>query len=315
MKEEPSKITRTREILQKKRRMELRERKTCNKLHFLNRVFFFLSLLSVANAELSSDVSSREVYMPIFNNELSFKVLPIKRSTLSGVAPYDDFEYSTSMSASDNAFCMVFDAYMTDTSKEVVFEIYVMDVLQEETDSSRFGGTSHERGRQSLDFSIFNNRNGDLLRSKKNLASGTSIVEVNPENSSEFLICFINLVYDGSWSSIDTEKSVTVKMTYNDRLNPDMMLHLVKQMTPQVVKALNNVSDGLFQIVSDTALLQMESDRRNLNEATYSYLIVGFVSLMIAQLISNIVVTGYLINRIKSKLSSHQKKKRVHKIK
>ncbi|QHS73193.1 Rrt6p [Saccharomyces paradoxus] len=302
-------IARTKETPQKRRRMELRERKVCNKLHLLDRILIFVSLLFIASAELSSDVSSREVYMPIFNNGLSFKVPPIKRSSLLGTALYEDFEYSSNNSASDGAFCTVFNAGMDDISKEVVFEIHVMDVLQEETDSGRFGGTSHERGRQSLDFSVFNNRNGDLLRSKKNLASGMSVIEVNPEDSSEFLICFINLVYDASWSSIDTEKSVTIKMTYNDKLNPDMLLHLVKQMTPQVVKALNNVSDGLFEIVSDTTLLQMESDRRNINEATYSYLIVGFVSLMIAQLISNIIVTGYLIIKIKSKFPSHIKKK------
>lgn len=302
-------IARTKETPQKERRMGLRERKVCNKLHLLDRILIFVSLLFIASAELSSDVSSREVYMPIFNNRLSFKVPPIKRSSLVGAALYEDFEYSSKNSASDAAFCTVFNAGMDGISKEVVFEIHVMDVLQEETDSGRFGGTSHERGRQSLDFSVFNNRNGDLLRSKKNLASGMSIIEVNPEDSSEFLICFINLVYDASWSSIDTEKSVTIKMTYNDKLNPDMLLHLVKQMTPQVVKALNNVSDGLFEMVSDTTLLQMESDRRNINEATYSYLIVGFVSLMIAQLISNIIVTGYLIIKIKSKFPSHVKKK------
>ncbi|CAD6626933.1 BAG_1a_G0018510.mRNA.1.CDS.1 [Saccharomyces cerevisiae] len=302
-------IAQTKEIPLTDRRMGLRGWKACSRPHLLGRILLFMSILFITSAELSSDVSSREVYMPIFNNKLSFKVPPIKRSLLLGAALYEDFEYSSTNSASDGAFCTVFNAGMNDASREVVFEIHVMDVLQEETDSSRFGGTSHERGRQSLGFSVFNNKNGDLLRSKKNLASGTSVIEVNPGDCNEFLICFINLVYDGSWSSIDTEKSVTIKMTYNDKLDPDMLLHLVNQMTPQVVKALNTVSDGLFQIVSDTTLLQMESDRRDINEATYSYLIVGFVSLMVAQLISNIIVTTYLIIKIKSNPSCHIKKK------
>ncbi|CAI4061665.1 hypothetical protein SKDZ_07G1140 [Saccharomyces kudriavzevii ZP591] len=308
MKENRREIARSKGTLQKSR-MGVRGSNMCSKWHILDRILLLISLLLATNAELSSDVNSREVYMPIFNNGLSFKVPPIKRSSLIGGAPYEEFAYSSSMSASDGAFCMVFDDGMDYVSKEVVFEIRVMDVLQEETDSSRFGGTSHDRGKQSLDFSIFNNRNGDLLRSKRNLVSGVSVIEVNPGDSSQFLICFVNLVYDGSWSSIDTEKSVTMQMTYNDNLNPEMLFHLAKQMTPEVVQALKKVSDGLFEIVSDIGLLQMESDRRNLNEATYSYLIVGFVLLMVAQLISNVIVTGYLIIKIKGKHPRHIRKK------
>ncbi|KOG99377.1 Rrt6p [Saccharomyces eubayanus] len=306
--EEPLKIARIKEI-QEKSRMIFRGWQMSSRPYLLDRLFLLLSLLFVVNAELSSDVSAREVYMPIFNNVLSFKLPPIKRSSLREAAPYEDFAYSSSMSASEGEFCMVFDAAMDHMSEEVVFEIHVMDVLQEETDSNRFGGTSHDRGKQSLDFGIFNNRNGDLLRSKKNLASGMSVIEVNPENSDEFLVCFINLVYDGSWSAIDTEKSVTIRMTHNDELNPDMLSHLAKQMTPQVAQALKNVSDGIFTMVGDTELLQMESDRRNLNEATYSYMIVGFVSLIVAELVSNVMVLSYLIIKMRSKLPSHIEKK------
>lgn len=306
--EEYLKIARTKET-QEKSRMMLRGWQMGSRSYLLDRIFLLLSVLFVVNAELSSDVSSRDVYMPIFNNVLSFKLPPIKRSSLREATPYEDFAYSSSMSASEGVFCMVFDAAMDYISEEVVFEIHVMDVLQEETDSSRFGGTSHDRGKQSLNFGIFNNRNGDLLRSKKNLASGMSVIEVNPENTSEFLVCFINLVYDGSWSAIDTEKSVTIRMTYNDKLNPDMLSHLAKQMTPQVAQALKNVSDGIFQMVGDTELLRMESDRRNLNEATYSYLIVGFVSLIVAELISNAMVIGYLIIKMRDRHPSHVDKK------
>lgn len=207
----------------------------------------------------------------------------------------DSIKASSFDSDVDN-FCFRMELAAEDLTSNVLFIIQVVDMLPYHTDSGRFGGTSRDRGRQSLYMSIEDPLSGDLLRSTRNLKTGKTLIELNPRDSPQFDLCFANLVFDSSWSSLDVYELVTVSLNTKEQLALDKLDYLqgtyqtsqdIEQCTRRVISVING---NLFN-----ELTALEIEHRDFNESTYDLCLSSFVVLAISLIASPILLTYYCI--------------------
>lgn len=221
----------------------------------------------------------------------------------------------SSKAQEQSKLCINLDSPLSEPTSEFLFIIEVEDELPYHTDADRFGGTNTERGKQSLDISIYNGENGDLLRSKRNLQSGVSIIEVNPHSAKKFRLCFINLSYDSSWRSIDTVKIVTIKMTTNDyKPQHQIALQLRKEVTMATMDKMEECCERLVELTAKkpgNELLRLERERRDLNEEIFTWLLYGEVTFTIAVICSQFMLTyHYIMNMKKGAKNTRQRRRR-----
>lgn len=221
----------------------------------------------------------------------------------------------SSKAQDQSKLCINLDSPLSEPTSEFLFIIEVEDELPFHTDASRFGGTNTERGKQSLDISIYNDENGDLLRSKRNLQSGISVIEVNPHGAKKFRLCFINLSYDSSWHSIDTVKIVNIKMTTNDyKPQHQIASRLRKEVTMATMDKMDECCERLVELTArkpGNELLSLERERRDLNEDIFTWLLYGEVTFTIAVICSQLILTyHYIMNMKKGAKNTRQRRRR-----
>lgn len=213
---------------------------------------------------------------------LKFKLEPIK---------YSDYD------ASDESFCLEMEISADEElTSNVQFTFYVLDVLPFATDVGRFGGTSKDKGRQSLHMSIEDTRNGNLLRSTRNLKSGITYVELNPGDSRQFRVCLSNLVYDSSWSSLDIWKYVAVRLNTKERLAWSKLSslqeeYLVSQDVDNCMNQLvHSINGNLFQELKST-----EIEHRNINERIFETFLDTLILIIISVSLPPVLLAYYCI--------------------
>lgn len=204
-------------------------------------------------------------------------------------------------------FCFELESPFADLTSEFLFVVEVVDTLPFHTDTSRFGGTNADRGKQSLDMTIHNCANGDLVRGKRKLASGTSVIEVNPLGCRKFCFCFVNLSYDSSWKYIDVIKTITVKMaTYDSIQKQQWRSQLLKEMTVDSIQQMEESTAKLLRWIDtreNSELLRLESDRRDLNEEVFDWLMYSELAFTIAVIVFKALVTRYFIKSYRKRVS------------
>lgn len=196
-------------------------------------------------------------------------------------------------------FCFELESPFVEPTPELLFVIDVVDTLPFHTDPSRFGGTNVDRDKQSLDMTIYDCVSGDLIRSRRGLASGTSVIEVSTSGSTKFCFCFANLSYDSSWKFIDVIKTITVRMAlYDTLLKRQRKSQLVKE---SALKSLRQIElstrtlAGLADAGDRSELLELESERRDLNESVFNWLLYGEATFTVAVIASSLLVTRHFI--------------------
>ncbi|SCV04210.1 LANO_0G08834g1_1 [Lachancea nothofagi CBS 11611] len=224
-------------------------------------------------------VLTESVRMPLPQPQLSFLCPPIKASRVN------------SRNWKEQATCINFKA--TQDRKPAAFTLKVSDFLDYKLDLNRFGPTSCEKGKQSLDFTV-TSQNGDLLRSRHNLKSGRTAIQLTSATpDSHFLFCFINLVYDGSWKSIDMHKEITLTLINHETARP----RLTEQITINACDSVVDSANILFSLVNESEgqeLFQLEQERRDISENTFSWLFRFQSLLLITLSMANIMVIYYL---------------------
>ncbi|CEP61479.1 Rrt6p LALA0_S03e03774g [Lachancea lanzarotensis] len=229
--------------------------------HSMKKCAIISALCSAALAV--ADISQELLPQP----QLSFVCPPIKASLLKTQ------EYR------ENYTCISFDARESTTST-VTFSIMVTEFLDSKQDLGRFGLTSCELGRQHLEFTI-TAPNGELLRSHRDLKSGRTVVQLRRiVSGSNFEFCFLNIVYDASWRSIDTHKAITLSVVNQDTSKP----HISNRLTEDAVNALKNSANILFSLVNEESgqeLGKLEIQRRDINENTFSWLLTAQCTLLL----------------------------------
>lgn len=219
------------------------------------------------------------ISFPSNGQKLSLKVPPVKDSR---VREGDYGKYTQ---------CITFDS-STET-EDVTFVISVQESLPYETDIDRFGPISSARGKQFLQLEIFDEYD-NLLRGTRHLPNGDNVLQVNTHGSSQFRICLINLVYDGSWKSIDVEKDVTITVTRRDKLlNPSL-----KIITEEDCDLLNEVKEDLFHMVNvktTQTLTDIEREHRDLNESSFELLMYQLIMVGVLSFLGNCVMVPYVV--------------------
>ncbi|CCD26507.1 Rrt6p NDAI_0H03340 [Naumovozyma dairenensis CBS 421] len=169
---------------------------------------------------------------------------------------------------------------------EVIVSIKVEDIIPEGIgDPKRFGGTSVDKGKQKLFFNLRSMDNDfSLLKSSRNLKTGISMFEVNPMGMDTFEFCFQNFVFDGSWDSIDSDKTIEIDISANDLENPALEKFITSHFTEQIYTSLQENVDQLNDLLNVTIkheLLSVEGCHRDLNENTFSLMIKGGIFLTV----------------------------------
>lgn len=186
---------------------------------------------------------------------------------------------------------------------ELVFTINVIDTLPPYANTNRFGMTTKDKGKQSLNLQIENPDNGDLIRARKNLRSGNTVIEIGYRTNKKFKICLLNLSYDASWAATDTTKSIQLWLTANEINSRDMYLsQLRKEVRSDTFKTLDNcvqILNNLLQVQAPRQLIAVESERRDLNEQVFNRLLYSEIIFTIMLLISQCLMTYYFIREYK----------------
>ncbi|SCU96928.1 LAFA_0G08856g1_1 [Lachancea sp. 'fantastica'] len=214
--------------------------------------------------------------------QLSFVCPPIKASQLK------------SQKSQANHTCVNFDVQESSTST-VLFSITVTDFLDSSTDVSRLGPTSCELGRQHLDFTVMAS-DGGLVRSHRNLKSGRTVIQLHRSvRGSHFEFCFLNVVYDSSWRSIDMQKGITLSVINKETVKP----HLSDRMCEEAIDALKSSANILFSLVNEESgqeLGRLEGQRRDFNENTFSWLLKAQVLLPLVAVIATLLSAHALVS-------------------
>lgn len=202
-------------------------------------------------------------------------------------------------------FCFELESPFVEVGPELLFEIDVVCGVPQHTDVHRFGGTNVQRGKQSLDMSIYNAHNGDLVRAKRNLPIGTSVIEVNPFGSRKFQFCFVNLSYDSSWRFLDAQMSVTVRVaTYESLQGRRRKSLLFREMAIDAIQEVDHCAKKLLKVIDTrekSELLRLESQRRDLNEQVFTWLLYSESVFTFAVIVSQLVVALHFTRRYKDR--------------
>ncbi|QLQ78004.1 hypothetical protein HG537_0A02510 [Torulaspora globosa] len=209
-------------------------------------------------------------------------------------------------------FCFELESPFVEPTSELVFVIDVVDTLPFHTDPGRFGGTNVDRGKQSLDMTIYDCSNGDLIRSKRKLASGTSVLQVSPTKSTKFCFCFINLSYDSSWRFIDVIKTITVTIADRESIQKQQRkLLLLKESVLGTLQLIQYSTRGLQDTGERNELLELESERRDLNESVFNWLLYGELTFTVAVIASNLLITRHFIRCQRDRMRGARRIKRL----
>ncbi|CUS22087.1 LAQU0S04e07910g1_1 [Lachancea quebecensis] len=237
-----------------------------------------LSLVALLATSLAEPLIS-----PLLLPQLTFVCLPRKASQARS-HPLDD------------ALCFTFE--VGPEPGPLTFAVEVSNTLRYKVDWGRAGPSSGERGKQSLDVSITDSR-GNLLRGRRGLPVGRTILHLAcPDYATSLKFCFANLVFDGSWKSIDFDKTVTVALLNCDSARKEALETELRETRSR----LEAVSRALFPLVAERQtqeLFILERQRRNVNEDTFPKILWHQVLVCSAVCISNVLVMRYAISRAK----------------
>lgn len=195
-------------------------------------------------------------------------------------------------------FCIIFrPSFLKDIKSNIFLDIEISDIINHATNVDRFGGTSDSRGKQSIEFTLKGFPSGNILRHKRNFPNGISTLEINPHKDTAFEACFINFVYDGSWSSIDLTKSI--KITYWSYLVE--LRNKKRQQKKELTVELSDVIDGCLQEMDNISqlwdtnnLFKYEQEHRNINESTFSLQLYSMILFAIVVVSSNVILLQYI---------------------
>lgn len=231
------------------------------------------------------------------NDHVGFVLEPVKSASQSG-----------------QRFCFELESPFAETGSEFMFVIEVVDTLPFHTDTGRFGGTNVDRGKQSLDMTLYNAENGDLMRAKRKLASGTSVIEVNPLGSRKFCFCFANLSYDSSWRFIDVIKTVTVGMATQESVQKQLWKsQMLKEMVIDSIQQMEESTQRLLSLIEtreNSELLGLESEHRDFNEEVFTWLMYGEAAFTVAVIASHFLVTRHLMRYHRDRIRDVRRSKR-----
>lgn len=207
--------------------------------------------------------------------------------------------------ADGGQFCFELESPFAETGSELLFVVDVVCGLPQHTDVHRFGGTNVQRGKQSLDMAIYNAENGDLIRSKRNLPVGTSVIEVNPFGSRRFKFCFVNLSYDSSWRFLDVQMSLTVKVaTYRSLQGRRRKSLLFHEMAIDTMQEMDHCAKKLLTVTEtreNSELLRLERQRRDFNEEVFTWLLYGEAAFTVAVVSSQLWVGSHFMHRFRDR--------------
>lgn len=193
--------------------------------------------------------------------------------------------------ADHGLFCFKLESPFIGAGSELLFVVDVECAATDHTDVHRFGGTNMQRGKQSLDMAIYNAENGDLVRARRNMPLGTTVIEINPFEARLFRLCFVNLSYDSSWRFLDAQMSIKVRVATYESLQSARRQLLSQKLGAATIQELERCASELQGLVDDhenCELLQLESQRRDFNERVFTRLLYGEVAFTAAVLGSQI---------------------------
>lgn len=238
-------------------------------------VLSLVALLASSFAEL--------LISPLLLPQLTFVCPPVKASR---ARPH----------SLDDTFCFNFD--VDSESGSFTFSIDVSDTLCYQVDWGRAGPSSGERGKQTLDVSVTDSR-GNLLRARRGLLAGRTVLHLAcPDHATSLKFCFANRVFDGSWKSIDFDKTVTVALLNCDSARKETLETELRETRSR----LETVSRALFPLVAERQsqeLFILERQRRNINEDTFPKILLHQVLICSVACIANVVVVRYAASRAK----------------
>ncbi|AGO10736.1 AaceriAGR377Cp [[Ashbya] aceris (nom. inval.)] len=139
-------------------------------------------------------------------------------------------------------------------------------------DEARFGPTSAQLGRQRLGFEVWDTEANVLVRDRKVPTHGRTVrFSANPAQQVD--VCLINVSRDMSWRAIDTVAAVEVAVHADAGRVPltedDMAVLAAVERDTRVQRAAE-------------AVLCSEHVRRDLNESTYTWVVVRPAALALA---------------------------------
>ncbi|CCF56770.1 hypothetical protein KAFR_0B04730 [Kazachstania africana CBS 2517] len=182
----------------------------------------------------------------------------------------------------------------------------VEDKVSFRGDTSRFGGTSDSRGKQSIDMEIHGLPSGNLIRKKRRVKNGINFVSFKRGQDDEFRFCFVNLVYDYSWNSIDVDKEV--KIIFKNK-RKEYLKFLKKHFTPELSIILNESVGDLRTSAENSnktsCMMRLERQRRDLNESTYNWLFYGITLFTMTCVSSNVFILYYIRKKLKQRQPVH----------
>ncbi|SCU81910.1 LADA_0C01794g1_1 [Lachancea dasiensis] len=233
---------------------------------------------SVLVLYVSSLASVGVARMSLSQPQLSFACPPLKAHEIDG------------QNWRDKASCIDFETHAS--KSPLIISITASDFLDHQVDLNRFGPTSCERGKQSLDL-VIAAKNGDILRSVHNLKSGSNFIQLQSTTPSSYVsMCFLNLVYDGSWRSIDSHKAVTLALLKDQTAQPGALDDFTKEMCDNMLES----ADLLFSLVDNQSGQQLflwEHERRDLNESTFSWLFTAQLIHLVSLIVASWLVVRY----------------------
>lgn len=199
-------------------------------------------------------------------------------------------------------------------SPDMVFTFNVESVLPYKVDSSRFGGTSGVRGKQSLNMVVQELPSMRGLREKRGMHDGSNILLLRQSYANRtmsYRICFENVVFDGSWSSIDTSKRVAIeaRSAADDRRSLEQYL-AQEELPGDALANLNATITNLnITLHLSPTLRSLERRKRDLNEGSFSWLLYHLAALALVETTSQLAITYYILRKCRGRLetASHTK--------
>ncbi|CCK71860.1 Rrt6p KNAG_0I00690 [Huiozyma naganishii CBS 8797] len=225
---------------------------------------------------------------------LQFELPPVKNSL-----------YLHSPNLNDKPFCVMIniDDYPWLDQEDILLQFDISNKVPSGINVDRFGGTSVSHGKQSVYFDIRSWPSGDLIRSKKRFDPQTPtsiLIRATADRTIE--ICMINFVFDGSWSSIDLTKSVTVSLTSPLQLKQQLQYFLYRYVPSELPLTLIQCAADFGELVHvwDKGQLSMlERERRDLNESTFTWVLYSFIIFLVSITACNALIAWYIIAKIK----------------
>jgi len=193
--------------------------------------------------------------------------------------------------------------------------IDIADVLPFKIQNSQSIASS--RGKQFLEMSVesYSAKSGFINTIQNNKNVKTQHVEIitlflYTDMPSAINFCFKNVLHDYSWSSINTNKLITIS-TKTTPLFPSLYkivdINNTNKENLVRVKHSNYEKNILYEFLLDTTLtwstfkskdyLKLEFDSRDFNESSNSLLLVGFLTYVFLLLVTNLIIVPCTLKR------------------